>query len=487
MILAVLFLLSTAIASEPIAVGSKAFTEGYLMGELVSQALELRGYKVERKLGLGGTGIVFQALKKEDIDLYIEYTGTISEAILKKPELKRLDEIDEALALQGLTISKPLGFSNNYALAVRRKFAEEYGLVKISDLTTVKNNLRAAFSHEFVTRKDGLRGLQAHYGNDLIGEMTSMEHSLAYQAMENGSADLLAVYTTDAKIKILDLVVLEDDLSFFPDYQAVILTREDFIVERPQVWEELMVLMNSLTELQVRELNGAVDLDKKGFAEVIRSYLGHNQVTDRNRNISSVWKRTKEHTLMVLITLCLSLLVGIPMGILASYKQKLGQSIVLVSSLFQTIPSLALLCFLIPLFGIGTKPALVALFMYGLLPIVVSTTSGLNSVDKRLLEISDTLGFSVLQRILRVELPLASPQIITGVRTAAIITVATATLAALIGAGGYGVPIVRGLAINDMNTILLGAIPAAMMSICVHFLFEGIEKVLIPSPLRRKN
>ena len=318
-------------------------------------------------------------------------------------------------------------------------------------------------------------------------DITSMEHSLAYQAIDNGKADLLEVYTTDAKIKSLDLVVLEDDQSFFPDYQAVLLAREDFVVERPLAWEALLTLEATLNETKVQELNGSVDLDKKEFSETIKSYIGHNKKLTKNRTLKSIIKRTKEHSVMVFVTLFLSLVIGIPLGVLASYHQKTGQLIVLTSSLFQTIPSLALLCFLIPLFGIGTKPALVALFMYGLLPIVVSTTSGLRAVDGRLLEVADTLGFSPLQRIIRVEIPMASPQIITGVRTAAIITIATATLAALIGAGGYGVPIVRGLAINDMETVLLGAIPAAGMAILAHFLFEALEILIIPAPLRGKS
>ena len=139
---------------------------------------------------------------------------------------------------------------------------------------------------------------------------------------------------------------------------------------------------------------------------------------------------------------------------------------------------MALLCFLIPIFGIGTLPSLVALFLYGLLPIVLSTFTGIKTLDPRLIEAADSLGLTSWQKIKLIEVPLAFPQILAGIKTSAIINIGTATLAALIGAGGYGAPIITGLALNDMPTVLQGAIPAALMAFMVHGIFEVIERLM---------
>jgi osmoprotectant transport system permease protein len=151
----------------------------------------------------------------------------------------------------------------------------------------------------------------------------------------------------------------------------------------------------------------------------------------------------------------------------------------------QTIPSLALLCFMIPLFGIGKMPALVALALYALLPIVRNTYTGLISIDRQLLEIAGVLGLSRWQRLVRIELPLSSLHIMAGIKTSAVWTVGTATLAAFIGGGGYGDLIVRGLALDDVTLILSGAVPAAVMALVFHGLFERLDRVVIPKGLRQ--
>jgi len=176
--------------------------------------------------------------------------------------------------------------------------------------------------------------------------------------------------------------------------------------------------------------------------------------------------------------------VGVPLGILAARRATLGHAQLMAVSVLQTIPALALLCFMIPLLGIGTLPALVALFLYALLPIVRGTYTGLATVDARLLEIADVLGLSRWRRLLRIELPLGSVNVMAGIKTAAIWTVGTATLAAFIGGGGYGTLIVRGLALDDAGTILAGAIPAALMALIFHGLFEWLDRVVVPRGLR---
>jgi osmoprotectant transport system permease protein len=159
----------------------------------------------------------------------------------------------------------------------------------------------------------------------------------------------------------------------------------------------------------------------------------------------------------------------------------------MVVGVLQTIPALALLCFMIPFFGIGKAPALVALTLYALLPIVRNTYTGLISIDRQLLEIAGVLGLRGWTRLVRIELPLASLQVLSGIKTAAVWTVGAATLAAFIGGGGYGDLIIRGLALDDTSLILSGAVPAALMALAIHGLFELLDRVLIPKGLRNNR
>lgn len=474
----------------PPVIASKPFTENYILGEVMAQMIERElGLKVVRRSGMGGTGILFEALKARAIDVYPEYSGTISESLLKNPQLKSLTEIRRALAEQGLVISNSLGFNNTYAIAVRRDFATKMGLKKISDLVKIGSSLRMGFSHEFVSREDGYPLLKKRYGFEL-GLPQSMEHSLSYEALAAGSIDVIDAYSTDAKIEKLDLVTLVDDLGIFPRYEAVLLARRDFILEQPEVWAELRKLEGKFDEKQMIALNGELDIQKRQLPDIASRFLNGQkglvvQDLDSRTSISSrIWNRTQEHLILVGAALAFSILVGIPMGLLAIYQRHLGQAILLLSGLVQTIPSLALLCFLIPLFGIGLKPSLVALCLYGLLPIVVGTFVGIRSIDPHLIETARALGLSTRKRIWQIEIPLASRNIIAGIRTSAVVGIGMATLAALIGGGGYGAPILMGLATNNMDTILMGAVPASVMAIIVHILFLGLEGMLIPKGLK---
>ena len=475
-------------AEKPtVTVGSKAFTEGYLLGELIAQTLEQQNDAiVVRKFGLGQTGVLFEALKSGEVDLYPEYTGTISEAILKKPELQDFDQIQKALEPLGLVMSEPLGFNNTYAIAVTKKFAKDHSLKSISDLAKLTGGVRIGFSHEFMSRADGYRALAEKYKFRLTETPQSMEHSLAYQAIENGSVDIVDAYSTDAKIDKLKLVILDDDRNFFPFYQAVLLARKGFVDRAPALWAHLKTLQSNINEESMRKLNAAVDLDRLSFQEAVSRYRG---VTSGGQTRSQQTRerlviRTKEHLFLVFVALFFSVIIGIPLGILATRHRLMGQFILLLSGTIQTVPSLALLCFLVPLFGIGTTSALIALCMYGLLPVVMNTFIGLQSIDPSLIEMTHALKLSRWQSLFRIQLPLASRNILAGIRTSAIIGIGTATLAALIGAGGYGAIILSGLAINDNNMILMGAIPAAIMALLAHGLFEVVGAVAIPKGLR---
>ncbi len=484
----ILFFTAPLLNAQVVRVGTKNFVEGYILGEIIAQILEgHESIHVERKFGLGGTGIVYQALINDEIDLYIDYSGTLSESILKKANLKDLNDLRlELERKEGLTISEPLGFNNTYALAIRKQFAIENGLTTISDLSKIKTNPKYAFTYEFMSRADGFNGLVKAYNLPLKkSAVKSMEHSLLYTAIENKSADIIEVYSTDAKIKTLDLVVLEDDKGFFPEYEALIVTSQKFAKRYPQIWSALKSkLEGTISEEEMRTLNEYADIEKISVPNVVKKYFNTETDEDSSDLQSRILKRTKEHLVLVGISLLFAIVFGIPLGILADRSRVLGHSILFLSGIVQTIPSLALLCFLIPVFGIGIKPALIALFLYSLFPIIVNTFTGLRTIDPSYIESAHSLGLTSFEKLVYIQLPLVSPYILSGVKTSAIISIGTATLAALIGAGGYGAPIVSGLALNDNATILIGAIPAAIMALAMHLIFDLLKFLVIPKGLR---
>jgi osmoprotectant transport system permease protein len=478
---------AAAVAADAIVVGSKAFTEGYVLGEIAAQTIEsVSKTPVARKLGMGSTGILFEALKSGAIDVYADYTGTLTEAILKQPQLKSIADIQAALLKMNLVMSAPLGFDDTYALAVKESFAEKHDLKVISDLARIQTDIRAAFSYEFMDRKDGYAGMAERYHLHFAPQRVSrMEHSLSFQAIDDSAVDLIDLYSTDAKIEKSRLRVLKDDLGFFPTYQAVWVARKDFTERHPREWQALLKLQGSISAPAIIAMNASADLQKISYAKIAAQFLGSDAPRSQSWQ-GSILQRTREHLWLVGVSLLFSVLVGIPLGLVAVRFHAAGQVILIASAVIQTVPSLALLCFLIPLFGVGTKPALAALCMYSLLPVVLNTFTGVRSVDPRHLENARAFGLTRRQVLFRIVLPLASPTVLAGIKTATIVSIGTATLAALVGAGGYGAPIVSGLSLNDVPTILTGAVPAALMALTAYGLFELLEMALIPLGLRRQ-
>ena len=476
-----------AFAADSIVIGGKICTESYVLGEIGAQTIEASSrVPVTRKLGMGSTGILFEALKSGAIDVYPDYTGTLAEAILKRPELKSLDEIRRALADVGLTISGSLGFNDTYALAVKEEFAQQHGLHSIGDLIPIEADIRAAFSYEFMDRKDGYAGLVDNYRLAFNPQKVNrMEHSLSFQAIDQNAVDLIDVYSTDAKIKKLNLRSLKDDHNYFPVYQAVWVARKSFVEKHPREWQALLALEGTISEASMLDMNAQADIQKVPFDKIAAQFIGTETPASKGW-LHEVARRTKEHLWLVGVSLLFSVLVGIPLGVTAVRFHAAGQAILLSSAVIQTVPSLALLCFLIPVFGVGTKPALAALCLYSLLPVVLNTFTGIRAVNPVHLENARAFGLNRRQVLLRVVLPLASPTLLAGIKTATIVSIATATLAALVGAGGYGAPIVSGLSLNDVPTILMGAIPAALMALVAHGIFELLGLVLIPAGLRRR-
>jgi osmoprotectant transport system permease protein len=468
-------------------VGSKSFTESYVVAEIVAQIAEQTAEApVERAVGLGGTGIVYGALANGSLDLYLEYTGTISRAILKDPAVTTVEDLRARLRPLGLTITDPLGFANTYALAVRRDMADRLGLRTVSDLRGHRS-LTAAFDPGFLQRDDGWPGLARHYAL-AFADVRGMEHALTYQALRERRVDVIDVFSTDGRLARADVRVLADDRHFFPDYAAVLLVRTSVPDRAPRTWAALQQrLVGRLDTATMIRLNALVDVDGRTFAQAASTYLG-TPIGPAGREIGrGLAKLTIEHLVLVSVSLVIAVAVGVPLGLVSTRRRRLGQLELAGVGVLQTIPALALLAFMIPLFGIGRMPALVALCLYALLPIVRNVHAGIVSIDPQLLDMAAVMRLRGARRLLAVDIPLASVTIMAGIKTAAVSTVGTATLAAFIGGGGYGTLIVTGLALNDVRMILSGAIPAALMALAIHAGFEVLDRVVVPAPLRGRS
>ena len=485
-ILLLIFILP-AESQQTIRVGAKHFNEGYILSEIISQVLESEGYKVERNFSLGGTLVCFEALKNGSIDVYPEYTGTITHEILKLDGNLSVNEINDKLKPEfNLHISEPFGFDNTYALTMTKGTASKLGITKISDLVN-HPNLSMALSYEFLKRKDGWDNLASFYG--LKNVPVGIEHGLAYNALVEGKIDLTDAYSTDGEIAKYELTILNDDKNYFPKYYAVSLY-SDALDEH--VKEILNRLNSKISETEMEQMNSEVLFNKKTFADVAGNFvkkknlIGTGLIKEQNSVTYDILLKTLTHIKLTLIALLLSILVSIPLGILIYFYSSVSKPILYFTGLLQTIPSIALLALMIPLFGIGVVPAIAALFLYALLPILRNTAIGLFSVDPLLKKVATGIGLTRFQNLRYVELPLAMPSIFAGIKTAAVINIGTATLAAFIGAGGLGEYIVTGLALNNTSLILRGAIPAAILAVLTEFFFEMIEKIFIPRHLLQK-
>ena len=466
-----------------VVVGSKNFTESVILGEIARLAARENGVDVQHRQALGGTRILWRALTHGDIDAYPEYTGTLThEQLHGVPPNAGIDVLRARLKPLGIGITAPLGFNNTYAIGMRAKEAEKLHIRSISDLAQ-HPDLKLAFSNEFMNRADGWPGLKAAY--HLPMNARGMDHDLAYRALAAGAVDAIDLYSTDAEIAYYHLRVLKDDKHYFPRYDAVYLYRLDLEQRAPRFVAALNNLAGSIDAGQMRTMNKAVKLDGKDASVAAAAFLG---VAAGNSTSGNFWSQlaryTLEHLALVGISLSLAILIAVPLGILAARRRRLGQVVLGLTGILQTVPSLALFVFMIPLFGIGAEPAIAALFLYSLLPIVRNTYAGLTGIDPSLLESAAALGLPPRIRLWRVELPLALRSILAGVKIAAVINVGTATLGALIGAGGYGQPILTGIRLDDIGLIMEGAVPAALLALAMQGVFEIIERVLTPRGLR---
>ena len=471
-------------SGQTLTVGSKKFTESYVLGDVAKKVLELAGLTVNHKEGIGSTGIVWAALTKGDVDLYPEYTGTITEEILKKPGLDA-NQIQQALAPFHVKMSAELGFNDAYGLVMRASEATRLGIKTISDLRG-HPELKCGITHELLQRKDdGWTPLLQRYGLR-FADVRGIDHGLGYVALSSGQTEIKDCYTTDAEIKKYNLVVLEDDLHFFPLYRAVYLYRDSVPAKAVAALNGMAGTISDAAMISMN-LEASTSHDYGKAAELYFKSLGDKNVKIAGEGLASkILKLTGQHLFLVGVSLGLAILVGIPLGIRAAAPGVVSTAILGTASVIQTIPSLALLALLVPIgfFGIGPQTAIFALFLYSLLPIIRNTATGLQSIPPSLRESAEALGLPRGTRLRKVFLPMALPTILAGIKTSAVINVGTATIAALIGAGGLGQPIISGLSLNDNATVLQGAIPAAILALLVQFAFDLLERAVVPRGLR---
>lgn len=490
-LLIVLLVRFTAEAQEEkavIRVGAKHFNEGYILSEMIALILEDGGYAVERRFNLGGTAVTFEALRNNAIDIYPEYTGTLTAEVLKTIGSLTHQQINDSLKARfGLELSQPYGFNNTYALLMKQDRARALNISRLSDLQK-HPELMVGLSYEFLKRRDGWNNLAAFY--ELAQNATGLEHGLAYQAVLEGKIEVTDAYSTDGEISRYNLLLLEDDRRFFPEYQAVSFYRTSL----PQKAKSLLQKLDAvISAREMQQLNAQALFEKKDHRQIACDFLVQKRLIQKSAGgvkasvMQDMLIRTLVHLRLTLIALLAAILVALPVGMLVYRHQTLSRFVLYVTGILQTIPSIALLALMIPLAGIGWVPATIALFIYALLPILRNTVTGLFAVDPKLKEVASAIGLNSWHCLRLVELPLAMPSILTGIRTAAVISVGTATLAAFIGAGGLGEFVVTGLALNNTSLILQGAIPAAILSVIIELLFEFVEWFFIPKHLRQKS
>jgi osmoprotectant transport system permease protein len=489
---------------RPIIVASKPFGESYLLAEMFAQLLEARGFEVDRRLGLGATEIAFEALRTNAIDAYPEYTGTGLLAILGEQPSRDPGEVYRKVAREfrerfGARWLPPLGFQNTYAIAVRQETARRLGLKTLSDLARVSRALSAGLTPDFIGRPDGLPGLEKAYGVRFRA-VRALLPAVKYQALAAGEVDVIDGYSTDGFIARYDLVVLEDDRAFFPPYEAAALTGASLQRDMPAAVAALTELSGLLTEADMRRLNRRHEVDGVPAARIAAAELqglGLTGMKPREREsggrgsaagvLPYLWEQRatilslmRRHLLLVIVSLTVALAVALPLGLALERSRGVAEAVIRSVGLLQTLPSIALLAFMIPLLGIGVIPALVALFLYSLYPILRNTYTGVRDAAPEAVGAAWALGMTPAQVLRHVRLPLAAPVIMAGVRTAAVINVGTATLAAFIGAGGLGDPIAAGLALSDTRMILSGALPAALLALLVDGVLGLCERFVTP-------
>jgi len=497
-VLALLFVPVQQSGDRPVVIASKPFAESYVLAEMFAQLLEARGVRVDRRPGFGATELAVAALRGDAIDVYPEYTGTGLTAILhEKPAVSAAAAFQrvssEFRSRYGIRWLAPLGFENTYAIAVRRATSDSLGLHTLSDLAKVSPRLRAGLTPDFIGRPDGLPGIQGAYGIR-FADVRPLGPAVKYQALAARQVDVIDGYSTDGLIIRYDLVVLTDDRHFFPPYDAAAVVSRRLATENPRAIAALAELSGRLDEPTMRALNKRVEVDGAPVAIVARDALRALSLIDAATRATAdegagvglmsyllsqratLARLTARHIELVVLSLLAAIVIALPLGLVLERGAHRAEAVIRGIGVLQTLPGIALLAFMIPVLGIGVRPALVALVLYSLYPIVRNTFTGVRDADPAAVSAARALGMTDGQILREVRLPLAAPVIMAGIRTAAVIDVGTATLAAFIGAGGLGEPIVAGLALSDTRMVLSGAIPAAVLALLVDGALTLVER-----------
>jgi osmoprotectant transport system permease protein len=496
--------------ARPVVVGSKPFGESYLLAEIFAQLLEARGLAVTRRFGLGGTEIIFPALQQGAIDAFPEYTGSGLLVILKAPL-----ETDPAAVFD--TVSRefqrrydvrwlaPLGFENTYAMSVRTEMAERLGLKTLSDAARVSRDLRAGFTADFIGLPDGLPMLRSTYGFE-PKSVSALAVAVKYQALVAGEVDVIDAYSTDGLLDRYPITVLADDRRVFPPYDAAAVVRGALAREQPAAVAALAELSGRIDVSRMRRWNARVEVEREPAGAVARAALTDLGLIDPAPTAGGadagageasatslagyLWARraaiarmSLRHLCLAGVSLLLAVVVGVAFGLVLA-RRRVAEAATRGIGVLQTIPGIALLAFMLPVLGIGTAPAVTALVLYSLYPVIRGTVTGIRQADRSAVDAAHALGMTARQVLAWVEVPLAMPVIMSGVRTAAVINVGTATLAAFVGAGGLGDPIVAGLALADTRMVLSGAIPAAVLALLVDLVLARAQRWLTPAALR---
>ncbi len=476
------------VGAAEVRIGSKKFTESVILAEAAARLCASAGSVAVHRQELGGSRLLWDALRAGEIDVYPEYTGTLAHEILAHETLAGQAPLAPALAERGLRLSRSLGFNDRYALGMMREKAAGLGIAAISDLRR-HPSLRFGLSNEFLDRADGWPSLRKAYELS-EASVQGLDHDIAYKGLVSGAIDVTDLYSTDAEIEHYGIALLSDDKHYFQENAAVLLYRADLEQRAPQALAAMLRLQGAIDSAEMIRMNAAVKFGRRTETAVAAQFAAEKfGLADSSRPqglVERVLRRTVEHLGLTVSSLFAAIIVALPLGVVAARRPLLGQLILASVSILQTIPSLALLVFMIPLFGVGAAPAIVALFLYSLLPIVRNTASGLSGIAPSIRNSAMALGLTPLRRLLLIELPIASPAILAGMKTAAVINVGTATLGALIGAGGYGQPILTGVRLDNFALILEGAVPAAVLALLVQALFDRAETFLVPRGLRLK-
>lgn len=480
----------TAAPRPDVVIGSKKFTESVILGEIARGLIDSQtDHSVGHREELGGTTFLFEGLLAGEIDLYPDYSGTILRELLASESFTSIEQAAAHLESRGIAMTPPLGFNNTYAIAVRPDIAQELNLKAISDLAQ-HPNLVLGFGNEFLDRADGWPALKRAY-NLPHTNLRGLDHDLAYAAIAEGQIDVIDAYSTDAGIEVHNLVVLDDDENHFPAYDALFLYRADLRERAPDAVALIESLAATIDETTMRALNERVEVANQDESDAASFFLSDALNIDfavSNTPLARrLLDRTAEHLLLVAIPLALGIIVAVPLGVLAARRERTGHGILALFGIIQTIPSLALLALMIPLLGIGDVSAIAALALYALLPLARGAHAGIKAIPPTIEESAEALGLTNTQRLIRIDLPLAGPSIMAGIKTAAVILIGFATLGALIGAGGYGQPILTGIRLRSTPLILEGAIPAAALAVVAQILFEALERLIVPRGLRLKR